>query len=154
MRSKGRRLLTDGSARVATLAERQAQLAVALATQTDAPPGFDEIRLARAGAALADKRAAAAAKLLPALWLSLRGEATSAFRAYAAALPFPGDHAADALAFARRVCTHESPAAAVLDVLSLRVRAGWPLRVGRARGRIFAVARIAGRPRWLGLPWF
>jgi hypothetical protein len=146
--------LPDRSARVPTLADRQAQLAVALATQGDPPPGFDAVRLARASAALADKRSAAAAKLLPAVWLSLRGGAACAFRAYAAAHPFPGDHAADALAFGRHVCTRESPAAAVLEVLSLRARSGWPVRVARARGRMLVVARIAGRSRSLALRCF
>lgn len=147
-------LLPDPDARAPTLAERQTQLAVALAAQADPPPGFDEVRLARASAALADKRAAAAAKLVPVLWRSLGADAAGAFRAYATAHPFPGDHAADALTFGRRVCTHRCPAGAVLDVLSLHVRAGWPVRVGRARGRVFVVARIGRRPRFVGLPWF
>ena len=145
--------LPDG-AHVPTLAERQAQLAGALAAQADPPPGFDAVRLSRASAALADKRAAATAKLLPALWQSLGAEAGRTFRAFAAAHPFPGDHTADALAFGDRACTRQCPPAAVRDVLSLRVRAGWPLRAGRARGRLLLVARIAGRPRSLGLPWF
>ena len=41
------------SVRVPTLAEKQAQLAIALAGQADPPPGFDEVRLSRASAALA-----------------------------------------------------------------------------------------------------
>jgi hypothetical protein len=146
--------LTDHRARMATLADRQMELAVALVTQADPPPGFDQVRLSRASAALADKRAAAVAKLLPALWLSLGADAGRAFRAYVAAHPFPGDHAADALAFGARACTRQSPAAAVQDVLSLRVRSGWPVRAGRARRRVLVVARIAGRLRSLGLPWF
>lgn len=146
--------LPDRRARVATLKERQAQLAAALVTQTDPPPGFDRVKFSRASKALAGKRASAAAQLLPALWRSLGADAAKTFRAYAAAQPFPGDHVADAVAFGRRVCTRESPAAAVLDVLSLRVRSGWPVRASRARGGILVVARIAGRSRWLGLPWF
>jgi len=139
---------------VATLADRQAQLAVALVTQANPPRGFDQVRLSRASAALADKRAAAAAKLLPALWLSLGAEAGRAFRAYVTVHPFPGDHAADALAFGARACTRESPAAVVQELLSLRVRSGWPVRVGRARRRVLVAARIARRPRCFGLPWF
>ena len=139
---------------VPTLADRQAQLAVALVTQADPPPGFDQVRLSRASVALADKRAAAAAKLLPALWRSLGTEAGRAFRAFVTAHPFPGDHAADALAFGARVRTRQSPAAAVQELLALRVRSGWPVRVGRARRRVLVVARIARRPRCFGLPWF
>lgn len=146
--------LPDTAARVLTLEERQAQLAAALVTQADPPPGFDALRLSLAGAALAHKRAAAAAKLLPALWRSLGGEAGRVFHAYARAHPFPGDHAADALAFGARVGTRRTPPAAVLDVLSLRVRSGWPVRLGRARRRVFVAARVAGRIRVLALPWF
>jgi hypothetical protein len=143
-----------GATRVSTLAERQAELAVALVRQVEPPPGFDQVRLARAGAALADKRAAAAAKLLPELWRSLGAAAGRTFRAYATIHPFPGDHAADAIAFAVGVCTPQSPPAAVQEMLAHRVRSGWPVRVGRARGRVVIVARITRRPRCLGLPWF
>jgi hypothetical protein len=136
-----------------TLAARQAQLAVALAGHAGPPPGFDGGRLARAAAALVDKRAAAVAKLLPSVWRSLGAEAADTFRAHATAYPFPGDHAADALAFGARVCTRQSPPAAVLNVLSLRARSGWPVRAGRARRRVFVVARVAGRLRSLELPW-
>jgi hypothetical protein len=142
------------SVRVATLAERQAQLAIALAGQADPPPGFDEVQLSRASAALVDKRAAAAAKLLPALWRSLGAGALRAFHAYASAHPFPGDHIADALAFSVRACTRQSPAFACQEVLSLRVRSGWPVRVARARRRVVVVARVAGRLRSVRLPWF
>ena len=137
-----------------SLAERQAQLAVALAGQADPPPGFDEARLARAGAALVDKRAAAVAKLLPSVWQTLGAGAVHAFRAYATAHPFPGDHAADALAFGARVCTSQSPAAVVLDVLALRVRSGWPVRAARTCRQVLIVARIAGRLRSFRVPWF
>jgi hypothetical protein len=154
VRSKDMNRLPDSGARVPTLADRQAALAVALVTQADPPPGFDQVRLSRAGALLADKRAAAAATLLPALWRSLGSEAGRAFRTYVTAHSFPGDHAADALAFGARVCTGQSPAAAVREVLSLRLRSGWPVRVGRARRRVLVVARIARRPRCLELPWF
>ena len=152
MRSKEMRRLSE-SARGPTLAERQAQLAIALAAQAGPPPGFDEVRVSRASAALADKRAAAAAKLLPALWRSLGPEAGRAFRAYVTAHPFPGDHVTDALAFGAAVCSRRSPPAAVQDVLLLRVRSGWPLRVGRAHRRLFVAARIAGRPRSVALLW-
>jgi hypothetical protein len=145
--------LPETRAGLPTLADSQARLAVALVTQADPPPGFDEARVSRASAALAHKRAAAVAKLLPALWRSLGAEAGRTFRAYATAHPFPGDHAADARAFGARACSRHSPAAAVQDVLSLRVRVGWPVRVGRARRRLLVMARIARRPRCLGLPW-
>jgi len=138
--------LPDASARGPTLADRQAQLATALAGQSEPPPGFDQVRLSRASAALADKRAAAAAKLLPAVWRSLGPEAGRAFRAYATAHAFPGDHATDALAFGASVCSRRSPPAVVREVLVLRVRSGWPLRFGRAHRRLFVVARIGGRP--------
>ena len=143
-----------GGARVSTLADRQAELALALVTQAEPPAGFDQVRLARASASLADKRAAAAAKLLPALWRSLGAGAGGAFRTYVTTHPFPGDHAADAIAFAAGVCTRQSPAAVVQEVLALRVRSGWPVRIGRARGRVLVVARIARRPRCLRLTWF
>jgi hypothetical protein len=150
MRSKDASPLPEINA--PTLAERQAQLAVALAGQADPPAGFDTVRLARAGAALMDKRAAAAAKLLPSVWQSLGAEAVQAFRAYAAAHPFPGDHVADALAFGARACTRQSPPSAVLDVLALRVRSGWPVRAARARRQVLVVARVGGRLRSLRLP--
>ena len=139
---------------VAALAERQAALALALSAHSAPPAGFDEVRLSRASAALAGKRAAAAAKLLPALWRSLGAEAAGSFRGYVTAHPFPGDHAPDALAFAAHVCTRRTPADAIREVLTLRVRSGWPLRAGRARRRVMVVARVAGRPRCLGVPWF
>lgn len=151
VRSKGVSPLPESNA--PTLAERQAQLAVALAGHADPPPGFDVVRLAHAGAALVDKRAAAVAKLLPSVWRSLGADAAHAFRAYAIAHPFPGDQAADARAFGARVCTRQSAPAAVLNVLSLRARSGWPVRAGRARRRVLVVARIAGRLRWVELPW-
>src|SRR5687768_6683195 len=130
-RSKGASPLSELHA--PTLAARQAQLAIALAGQADPPPGFDEVRLARASAALINKRAAAVAKLLPSVWQSLGAGAADAFRAYAAAHPFPGDHAVDALAFGDLGCARQSPAPVVLDLLVLRVRSGWPVRGARAR---------------------
>lgn len=142
------------SAGMPALADSQAQLAAALAARTNPPPGFDAAGVSRAGAAVAAKRAAAAAKLLPAVWRSLGAGAGGAFRAYLAAHPFPGDHAADALAFAAGVCTRHSPPAAVHEVLSLRVGYGWPVRVARAPRRVFVMARIGKRPRCLALPWF
>jgi hypothetical protein len=145
--------LPDSRTRGLTLAERQAQLAIALAAQAGAPPGFDEGRVSRASAALADKRAAAAAKLLPALWRSLGPEAGPAFRAYVTVHSFPGDHATDALAFAAAVCSRRSSPAVVQEVLFLRVRSGWPLRVGRAPRRLVVVARLAGRVRSMALFW-
>jgi hypothetical protein len=152
VRSKDASPLPDINA--PTLAERQAQLAVALAGQADPPPGFDEARLARAGAALVDKRAAAVAKLLPSVWQSLGADAVHAFRAYATAHPFPGDHGDDALAFGARACTSQSPPSAVLDVLALRVRSGWPVRAARTRRQVLVVARMAGRLRSFRVPCF
>ena len=154
MRFTDRPPLPESHRTVATLAERQAALALALSAHAAPPAGFDQARLSRASAALAGKRAAAAAKLLPALWRSLGAEAADSFRAYVTAHSFPGDHAPDALAFAAHVCTRRTPADVIREVLTLRVRSGWPVQLGRARRRVVVVARVAGRPRYLGLPWF
>jgi hypothetical protein len=144
--------LPDTDSGVAALAAAQAQLAAALVAAADPPAGFDRTRLSGATAALAGKRTAAIAKLLPALWRSLGDGAGSTCRAYVRGHLFPGDHEADALGFAAAACTSESPVIAIREVLLLRVRAGWPLRVARARRDVLVAVRVAGRTRCCRLP--
>jgi hypothetical protein len=109
----------------ARLAAEQAALVAALVGGDGAPPGFEAARLRLAAAALARKRARAAARAWPGLARALGERFGGLFAAYAGAAPLPreGGPLADGRAFARWLAARdELPEAGRLQALLVDLR--------------------------------
>src|SRR5262249_24071096 len=111
-----------------TLAERQAALVTALTGAGDVPPGFDAARVRAAAAALAFKRARAAAQAWPGVRAMLGDDFRNRFAEYAAVTPIPqhGGPLADGRAFVRYL-TERMPLSdeVTLQALSVDSRRSW-----------------------------
>lgn len=142
-----------------TLADRQAALVAALAGAGEVPAGFDEARVRAAAAALAFKRARAAAQAWPDVHAMLKDDYRKRFAEYAAVTPIPrhGGPLADGRAFVRYLATRMPLSDDVtLQALSVdltrrwpRVRAAW-LRDARCAVVAIGVHRVRLRLPFLG----
>jgi hypothetical protein len=149
----------------ARLAAEQARLVRALAGDGEPPDGFDAGRLRAAAAALAHKRARAAARAWPALARALGEGFEARFADFAARTPLPekGGPLADGRAFAAELAARgELPDEGRLEALAvdlrhrrtaagLRPRRGAVLKVAWLRGARRLVLGV--RLPWLGVRW-
>jgi hypothetical protein len=149
----------------ARLAAEQATLVAALVGRGAAPPGFDAWRVSVTAAALARKRARAAARAWPGLARALGRRFGEVFAAYADAAPLPreGGPLADGRAFARWLAARgELPEAGRLQALAVDLRyADNPDGLTPRRGPALRAAWlrqsrrliVAVRLPWLGEHW-